>query len=122
MENAQQGYICEAYSFARLPNSGVGLLRLEHLISNHIGIHPMALIQPEKVDKNTINKIKEITKGYDDLKKFYIDKLVFGISKIASASGIKIYTSSFWYMRSSISMLYGLIPYSRQNKAAYTSN
>lgn len=75
----------QAYSFARLPNSGVGLLRLEHLISNHIGIHPMALIQPEKVDKETLRKIKEITKGYDDLKKFYIDKLVFGIAKIASA-------------------------------------
>lgn len=79
----------QAYSFARLPNSGVGLLRLEHLISNHIGIHPMALIQPEKVDKNTINKIKEITKGYDDLKKFYIDKLVFGIAKISSAFNVE---------------------------------
>lgn len=75
----------QAYSFARLPNSGVGLLRLEHLISNHIGIHPMALINPDKVDSLTLNKIKELTKGYNDLKKYYVDNLVFGISKIASA-------------------------------------
>ncbi len=75
----------QAYSFARLPNSGVGLLRLEHLISNHIGIHPMALINPNVVDELTLNKIKELTIGYDDLKKYYIDKLVYGISKIASA-------------------------------------
>lgn len=79
----------QAYSFARLPNSGVGLLRLEHLISNHVGIHPMALIQPEKVDKKTLTKIKEITKGFDDLKEFYVDKLVFGIAKIASAFSVE---------------------------------
>ena len=75
----------QAYSFARLPNSGVGLLRLEHLISNHIGIHPMALINPHIVDESTLTKIKELTRCYDDLKQYYVDKLVFGISKIASA-------------------------------------
>jgi len=76
----------QCYKFGKLPNSGIGLLRVEHLINNHIEIHPLALLYPEKItDNDTIERIKEITKGYTDYKEFYIDKLSFGIAKIVSA-------------------------------------
>ena len=38
-----------AFRSAMMPNAGVGLARMEFIISEHIGIHPMALIHPEKV-------------------------------------------------------------------------
>ena len=51
-----------AFHTAMLPNDGVGLARMEFIISEHIGIHPMALVHPEKVDvgqgeRNTIARL-----------------------------------------------------------------
>jgi pyruvate, water dikinase len=42
-----------AYHTAMLPNGGVGLARMEFIISEHIGVHPMALVAPEKVGLST---------------------------------------------------------------------
>lgn len=76
----------EAFNFSLLPNSGVGLARLEFIINNSIKIHPMALVCPEKVtDFEANKKIQDLTYGYSDKKQFFIDKLAQEAGTIAAA-------------------------------------
>ncbi len=75
-----------AFQLSHLPVDGVGLARLEFIISESIGIHPMALVQPEKVQETReLRKIETMTVGYEDPKEFFIEKLSEGVSTIASA-------------------------------------
>lgn len=69
---------------SKIPNSGVGLARLEFIISNYIKIHPLALCDYPNIKDDVKNKIFEII-GYDDGKSYYIKKVARGISQIASA-------------------------------------
>src|SRR5690606_30369575 len=74
-----------AFAVSRLPNDGVGLARLEFIINNHIGIHPMALVKyPNLRDRNDIemisNRIRE-----EDPKEFFVRSLAEGIGRIAAA-------------------------------------
>ncbi len=80
----------EAFSKYSLPAKGVGLGRLEFIITSHIGIHPNALLQYEelKKDKSSHSLIAEIDKrtvGYADKKAFYVDELAEGVAKIGAA-------------------------------------
>lgn len=82
----------EALKNFYLPVQGVGLGRLEFIISSYIGIHPNALINFSKLKKQTdlsvrrlIKAIEKQTAGYNNKTKFYIDKLTEGIAKIAAA-------------------------------------
>lgn len=75
-----------AFKWWRLPVKGVGLARMEFIISNHIKIHPMALVHPECIeDEEVYRKIRKLTRGYTDLKEYFIDKLSSGIAKIAAS-------------------------------------
>jgi pyruvate,water dikinase len=75
-----------AFELSQYPNKGVGLLRIEFAISNSIKIHPLAVCEPEKItNKETIKTIKEITKGYEDGKKYFVDKLSEAVSIVAAA-------------------------------------
>jgi pyruvate,water dikinase len=74
-----------AFSVSRLPNDGVGLARLEFIINNHIGIHPMALINypnlRRREDVETIaGRILE-----EDPKEFFVRSLAEGVGRIAAA-------------------------------------
>ena len=74
-----------AFAVSRLPNDGVGLARLEFIINNHIGIHPMALVNypnlRRREDIETIsNRILE-----EDPKEFFVRRLSEGIGRIAAA-------------------------------------
>ena len=74
-----------AFTVSMLPVGGVGLARLEFIINNAIKIHPMALLQPEKVEDAAVKKqIDELTVGYTDKKDFFIDSLSQGIAMIAA--------------------------------------
>ncbi len=76
----------EAFNFSLLPNSGVGLARLEFIINNTIKIHPMALVCLEKVtDFDDNKKIQDLTYGYSDKKQFFVDKLAQEAGTIAAA-------------------------------------
>ncbi len=79
----------QAFAFSKIPNNGVGLAREEFIVTNFIKIHPLALINYQKIKKSKNRKIKkqieEITKGYGDKKNFFVEKLAFGIAKIAAA-------------------------------------
>ena len=75
-----------AFSLSFLPVQGIGLARIEFIISHAIKIHPLALLYPERViDKKISRTIQEITAAYQDKKTFYIEKLAFGIARIAAA-------------------------------------
>ena len=75
-----------AFASSFIPNDGVGLAREEFIINNYIKIHPLALINYDKLaDKKAKKQIDEITVGYKDKKQFYIDKLAEGVALIAAA-------------------------------------
>jgi len=75
----------EAFEFSFIPNEGVGLAREEFIINSYIKIHPLALINFDKIHGNDKDKIEELTAAYEDKKQYFIDKLSQGIGKIAAA-------------------------------------
>jgi pyruvate,water dikinase len=85
----------EAFKNHILPVSGVGLGRLEFIIMSHIRVHPNALVEYDKLkwfagegqqDKQElVAEIDELTKGYEDKTRYYVDELAEGIAKIAAA-------------------------------------
>jgi len=75
-----------AFDLSFIPNEGVGLARLEFIIAQNVRVHPMALLQFEKVqDKKTRKQIEELTQGYKVRSDFFVDMLAQGIAKIAAA-------------------------------------
>jgi pyruvate,water dikinase len=84
----------QAFAQGQIPNDGVGLARIEFIISSHIGIHPLALIEYKKLKEKAKNDskiakvvsiIEEKTYGYKNKADFYIDKLAQGIAMIGAA-------------------------------------
>lgn len=75
-----------AFAFQSVPNAGVGLARLEFLISNTIGIHPKALLEFENLQDKVLKKfIADKTAAYESPVEFYIERLKEGIATIAAA-------------------------------------
>lgn len=75
-----------AFANSFLPSDGVGLARLEFIINNYIKVHPLALINFDKLeDKIAKARIAEITKDYKDKKQYFIDRLAQGVAIIAAA-------------------------------------
>ncbi len=75
-----------AFTFQSIPNAGVGLARLEFLISNTIGIHPKALLQFDDLkDVELKKKIEDKTAAYNSPVAYYVERLKEGIATIASA-------------------------------------
>ncbi len=75
-----------ALQLATYPNAGVGLLRMEFIISNILQIHPMALVKFDQLHNTPEKtKIEALTRSYPDKKTFFIDKLSEGIAMVAAA-------------------------------------
>lgn len=74
-----------AFTFQSIPNSGIGLARLEFMISQIIGIHPNALLNFNKLSKELQETISARTSCYASPVDFYIEKLTEGISTLACA-------------------------------------
>ena len=75
-----------AYHTAMLPNDGVGLARMEFIVSEHIGVHPMALACPEKVaSKKARAAIARLVRNFARPTDFFIEKLAEGVGTIAAA-------------------------------------
>jgi pyruvate,water dikinase len=76
----------EVFSLSMIPNDGVGLARMEFIISSYIKIHPIALVHPEKVtDKAERRELDDLTFGYEDKEEYFVEKLAHGIGTIAAA-------------------------------------
>jgi pyruvate,water dikinase len=75
-----------AFTVCQLPVDGVGLARIEFIITNAIKIHPMALLKPEVIDDPQVQQtIDKLTAAYEHKKDFFIDTLAYGIGTIAGA-------------------------------------
>lgn len=75
-----------AFRWWQLPCKGIGLARLEFIIGNVIGIHPMALVRYGKLkDKDAQKKIGKITADYEDKSEYFVDNLAQGIARIAAS-------------------------------------
>ncbi|RYE19473.1 MAG: phosphoenolpyruvate synthase, partial [Sphingobacteriales bacterium] len=75
-----------AFRYSHYPNKGVGLAREEFIINNYIKVHPLALLQHEQLNDAELSAhINELTRGYAGGEEFFIEKLSYGVAKIASA-------------------------------------
>lgn len=74
-----------AFALGQLPVDGVGLAREEFIIANTLGVHPMALLQPEKVDEATRVEIRRRAEGYASPADWFVAKLAEGIGTISAA-------------------------------------
>ena len=76
----------QAFQLSHLPCKGVGLAREEFIINSYIKIHPLALLHYDKIGNKDVKAlINKLTFGYKDKGQFFIDKLSYGIAKIAAA-------------------------------------
>ncbi|MBQ0930897.1 phosphoenolpyruvate synthase [Ideonella alba] len=74
-----------AFNFAQIPNSGVGLARLEFIINNNIGVHPKAIMDYPNVDPDLKKAVESVARGHASPRAFYVDKLTEGVATIAAA-------------------------------------
>jgi len=74
-----------AFNFSQLPNSGVGLARLEFIINNNIGVHPKAILDYPNIDPDLKKAVESVARGHASPRAFYVDKLAEGIATIAAA-------------------------------------
>ncbi|WP_374564204.1 phosphoenolpyruvate synthase [Ideonella sp.] len=74
-----------AFNFAQVPNSGVGLARLEFIINNNIGVHPKAILDYPNVDPDLKKAVESVARGHASPRAFYVDKLAEGVATIAAA-------------------------------------
>jgi pyruvate,water dikinase len=74
-----------AFDFCQLPNEGVGLARLEFIISNMIGIHPKAALEFKSLPAELKAQVAKQSRGYASPVDFYREKIVEGVATIAAA-------------------------------------
>ena len=75
-----------AFGLAMVPNDGIGLARMEFIISSYIKVHPMALIHPERVTDEAVRRlIADLTYGYPDGEEYFVERLAEGAGTIAAA-------------------------------------
>ena len=75
-----------AFQFSHIPNSGVGLARLEFIINNYIQVHPLALMNHKTLNDPELTKsIEKLIEGYENEESFFVKRLSYGIAKIAAA-------------------------------------
>ncbi|WP_373001220.1 phosphoenolpyruvate synthase [Sulfurimonas sp.] len=80
------GNPAEAFNFAKMPNDGVGLARMEFIMNHSINAHPMALVNMKKGTSVKDEKsILSFMSPHTDAKEFFLDKLSEGVSTIAAA-------------------------------------
>ena len=75
----------EAFALSFIPNDGVGLAREEFIISTYIKVHPLALLNYDRLTDAVKAEIDRQTVGYADKPRFFVDKLAQGVSMIAAA-------------------------------------
>jgi pyruvate,water dikinase len=75
----------EAFSLSFIPNDGVGLARLEFIINNAIGVHPLALVRYAQLSGQARAEVDRLTAGYTDKPAFFVDRLAEGVATIAAA-------------------------------------
>lgn len=75
----------EVFEHSFLPNDGVGLARLEFIISRSIQVHPRALLEYERLDAGEQQHVDLLTAGYRDRRDYFVRRLAEGVGTIAAA-------------------------------------
>jgi pyruvate,water dikinase len=74
-----------AFLVGQLPSAGVGLARIEFIISSSIGVHPLALLYPDRVsDPGARSEIQKRVQGFASPREFFVDRLASGVAQIAA--------------------------------------
>jgi pyruvate, water dikinase len=74
-----------AFNWWRIPADGVGLARMEFVVTNQVRVHPMALVRFDSLkDEAAKAEVAAITKGYDDKNEYFVDTLSRGLARIAA--------------------------------------
>ncbi|MGH1488933.1 MAG: phosphoenolpyruvate synthase [Acidimicrobiales bacterium] len=74
-----------AYQTSMLPTKGIGLARMEFIFASHVGIHPMALLQPERLSPEDRSAVQRATSAYDAPSEFLVDRVAQGVGTLAAA-------------------------------------
>jgi pyruvate,water dikinase len=75
-----------AFGYAHLPQHGVGLARQEFIVNNYIKVHPLALLQHQFLkDSRLSGEIADLIRGFDGEGGYFVNRLAFGVAKIAAA-------------------------------------
>jgi pyruvate,water dikinase len=75
-----------AFNFSHLPNKGVGLAREEFIINNYIQVHPLALMQHRQLNDAALTaEIEKRITGFENERDFFVNKLAYGVAKIAAS-------------------------------------
>ncbi|VTU36345.1 Phosphoenolpyruvate synthase [Variovorax sp. PBS-H4] len=75
-----------AFQTARLPNDGVGLARMEFIVAEHIKVHPMALVHPERIEDSAVRaEIGRLTRSFEHPADYFVRELSEGVGVIAAA-------------------------------------
>jgi pyruvate,water dikinase len=76
----------EVFALSEIPSDGVGLARIEFIISNHVRVHPLALLRYDQLQGSEAKaQIDKLTSGYKDRPQFFVDQLAQGVGMIAAA-------------------------------------
>lgn len=75
----------QAFTFAKLPNSGVGLARLEFIVNRQVGIHPRALLELDDQTPELRAEIEQRIAAYDSPTDYFVKRVAEGVSMIAAA-------------------------------------
>ena len=75
----------QAFSFAKLPNRGVGLARLEFVINRQVGIHPRALLERDTLEPELQRRVDTLTSAYESPRDYFVKRVAEGVSMIAAA-------------------------------------
>jgi pyruvate,water dikinase len=74
-----------AFRTAMTPNAGVGLARMEFIINEYIGVHPMALMHPERIGAKENAEIAERARAFASPREYFVRNLAEGVGTIAAA-------------------------------------
>jgi len=75
-----------AFQTSMIPNDGVGLARMEFIVAEHIKVHPMALVHPEKIDNAEVRaQIEQLAQGHPSPADYFVQQLAEGVGTIAAA-------------------------------------
>jgi pyruvate,water dikinase len=75
----------QAFEYSRLPNSGIGLARLEFIINRQIGIHPRALLELDDQEPELKAEIETLIEAYPGPREFFVQRVAEGVSMLAAA-------------------------------------
>jgi pyruvate,water dikinase len=74
-----------AFRWWRLPADGVGLARIEFIISHDIKAHPLALVRPGAVESPRDRRaLSKLTQGWPSGEEYFVAKLAAGVARIAA--------------------------------------